>query len=61
MTVTLSRNGTVVATGTINPDGTFTASTSFSVTYNPGDTLLLTVGNPTSTVTDKITSGSWAL
>ncbi|MGB8536741.1 MAG: hypothetical protein WCD57_10040 [Acidobacteriaceae bacterium] len=61
MTVTLSRNGMIVATGTINSDGTFTAPSSFSVIYNQGDTLLLKVMNPSSTVTDTISSGSWTL
>jgi hypothetical protein len=52
----------VVATGTINPDGSFTLGTnSLPVTFNAGDTLTLKVMNPSSTVTDTITSGSWTL
>jgi hypothetical protein len=62
LTVTLSRNMVVVATGTINPDGSFTLGTnSLPVTFNAGDTLTLKVMNPSSTVTDSITSGSWTL
>jgi Collagen triple helix repeat (20 copies) len=61
MTVTISHNGMVVATGTINADGTFTAPPGFSQFYSAGDTLLLKVMNPSSTVTNTITSGSWTL
>ena len=61
MTVILSRNGMTLAIGTINSDGTFAAPPSFSQIFNAGDTLLLTVKNPSGTVTDTIISGSWTL
>jgi hypothetical protein len=63
LTVTLSRNMVVIATGTINPDGSFTlVPDSFSVTFNAGDTLTLKLTNPSSTVTDTIASGgTWSL
>jgi 2-keto-4-pentenoate hydratase/2-oxohepta-3-ene-1,7-dioic acid hydratase in catechol pathway len=60
MTVTLSRNGSVVATGTINADGTFTAP-SFSITFSPGDTLALKIMNPSGVVNNTVASGSWSL
>jgi hypothetical protein len=62
LSVTLSRNMVVIATGTINPDGSFTLGTdSLPVTFNAGDTLTLKVMNPSSSVTDTITSGTWTL
>jgi hypothetical protein len=60
MTVTLSRNGMVVAIGTVNTDGSFTAPT-FTVTFNPGDTLALKIMNPSGVVNNSVASGSWSL
>ncbi len=60
MTVALSRNGMVVATGTINSDGSFTAPT-FSAIFNPGDTLALKIMNPSGVVNNTVASGSWSL
>lgn len=60
MSVTLSLNGTVVATGTINSDGSFSAP-AFSTTFNPGATLTLKIMNPSGVVNNTVTSGSWAL
>jgi hypothetical protein len=60
MTVTLSRNGLVVATGTVNADGSFTAP-AFSITFSPGDTLALKIMNPSGVVNNTVASGSWSL
>lgn len=60
LSLVLQRNGVNVATGTINPDGTFDAPPAFNTSYQPGDTLLLQLTNPSDSVTD-IVSGTWTL
>jgi hypothetical protein len=63
LNVTLLEGTTAVATGTINPDGTFTLVTpnGLPYSYTAGQTVTLKVMNPSGTVTDTITSGNWAL